>query len=169
MKLAKIALVALGLLASISAYARDTQLRFEGGIGVIPTSRVDPPVSPATVPTVVRNDVRGLQPGGQPWVIARLDARIRPDGSIRVEGRGLLLAGGNGIGTNGGQSVRAVLFCGPAASASRHDSELVALEPDGDFRIGGELSPLPPSPCENPVLLIVNPMDRWFAAGILED
>jgi hypothetical protein len=169
MRLVRIALVALGLIVSISVHARDTQLRFEGGIGVIPTSRVDPPVSPATVPTVVRNDVRGLQPGGQPWVIARLEAKIGPDGSIRVNGRGLLLAGGNGIGTTGNQSVRAVLFCGPAASPSRHDSELVTLEADGDFRIGGELTPLPPNPCDTPVLLIVNPMDRWFAAGIVED
>jgi hypothetical protein len=169
MRLARITLVALGLVASMSVYARDSQLRFEGGIGVIPTSRVDPPVSPATVPTVVRNDVRGLQPGGQPWVVARLDAKIRSDGSIRVQGRGLLLAGGNGIGTNGGQSVRAVLFCGPANSASRHDSEVVPLEPDGDFRIGGELSSTPPNPCDTPVLLIVNPTDRWFAAGVLED
>ena len=165
MRLVKVALIMLGLSVSISAYARDTQLRFDGGIGVIPTSRVDP----TDPPTVVRNDVRGLQPGGQPWVIARLDAKIRSDGSIRVTGRGLLLAGGNGIGTTGNQSVRAVLFCGPAAAPLRHDSELVPLEADGDFKIGGELSPLPPIPCETPVLLIVNGGDRWFAAGILED
>ena len=165
MRLANVALIALGLSVSMSTHARDTLLRFEGGIGVIPTSRVDP----NTPPTVVRNDVRGIQPGGQPWVISRLEAKIRSDGSIRVTGRGLLLAGGNGIGTTGNQSVRALLFCGPAATASVHSSELVPLEPDGDFKIGGELSSPPPDPCETPVLLIVNGGDRWFAAGILED
>ena len=165
MRHVKVFLIAIGLIASVPVHARDTQLRFEGGIGVIPTSRVDPTVPP----TVVRNDVRGLQPGGQPWVISRLEAKIRTDGSVRVTGRGLLLAGGNGIGTTGNQSVRAVLFCGLAATPSRHDSELVLLDPDGDFKIGGELSSPPPVPCETPVLLIVNAADRWFAAGILED
>lgn len=121
------------------------------------------------MPTVVTNVVRKRNPGGQPWVIARLEARIQTDGSIRVNGRGLLLAGGDGIGTTGNQSVRAVLFCGPAATASEHASELVPLEPDGDFKISGEVSPAPPATCDTPVLLIVNGGGVWFAAGILED
>jgi hypothetical protein len=86
-----------------------------------------------------------------------------------VDGRGLLLAGGNGIGTNGGLSVRALLFCG----AAMHASAVVPLEPDGDFRIDGSLSPVSPEPCATPVLLIAGQVnaggvivDRWFAAGI---
>jgi hypothetical protein len=83
-----------------------------------------------------------------------------------VDGRGLLLAGGNGIGTNGNQSVRAMLFCG----AVSFTSELVPLEPNGDFRIDGMLTATPPATlpdrCDSPVLLIVNPGPRWFAAGI---
>lgn len=169
MRLAKIALIALGFVVPLSAHARDTLVRFEGGIGVIPTSRVNQPVAPSTIPTVVTNVVRKRNPGGQPWVIARLEARIRMDGSIRATGRGLLLAGGDGIGTTGNQSVRAVLFCGPAATASEHSSELVPLEPDGDFKINGELSPAPPATCDTPVLLIVNGGGAWFAAGILDD
>ena len=169
MRFVKIALIAIGFAVSFSAHARDTLLRFEGGIGVIPTSRVNQPAPSSDIPTVVTNVVRGRNPGGQPWVVARLDAKIKTDGSIRVSGRGLLLAGGEGIGTTGNQSVRAVLFCGPAATASAHSSELVALEPDGDFKIGGALSPVPPAPCDTPVLLIVNAGGAWFAAGILED
>jgi hypothetical protein len=79
-----------------------------------------------------------------------------------VDGRGLLLAGGGGIGTTGGQSVRAKLFCGGIA----HDSGLVPLDAQGDFRIEDELSPAPPPPCTNPVLLIVSAGGSWFAAGI---
>ena len=84
------------------------------------------------------------------------------DGQIRVDGRGLLLAGGNGIATNGGQSVRARLFC----AGLGFDSDLVALDARGDFRITGFLNPIPPSPCASPALLIVNANGAWFAAGI---
>ncbi|MBZ5568393.1 MAG: hypothetical protein LAN64_11150 [Acidobacteriia bacterium] len=136
-------------------------VKFKGAIGVDPLSSV------AANGTVNLNIVRGVNPGA-PWTIAGLDADVRSDGHIRVEGRGLLLANGNGIGTNGSQSVHATLFCGPAAAATAHDSTLagVALEPDGDFRIDDSLSPAPPNPCSTPVLLIRNVGGVWFAAGI---
>ncbi len=95
-------------------------------------------------------------------MIADLRADVKVDGRIQVDGRGLLLAGGNGIGTNGGQSVQARLFCGTVA----HNSGLVLLEPNGDFRIDGVLDPVPPDPCATPILLIVSGANRWFAAGI---
>jgi hypothetical protein len=141
---------------SASVGAADDLVRFDGGIGVIPVSNVNA----AGVGTA--NVVLGVPPGGQPWVIARLTAEAKGDGRISVAGRGLLLAGGNGIGTNGGQSVEARLFCAGVA----HDTGLVPLEANGDFRIDDVLSPAPPSPCESPVLLIVSGGGRWFAAGI---
>lgn len=137
---------------SVAAVADDRVVRFDGGIGVIPSSNV----------TTV-NVVQGVQPGGQPWLISRLSADVRSDGRISVDGRGLLLAGGNGIGTNGNQSVRAVLFCAGAAPVN---SDLVPLEANGDFRIEGMLSATPADPCGSPVLLIVSANGRWFAAGI---
>lgn len=153
------ALAAAFLNYSALATADDRLVRFDGGIGVIPVSST---VSNAATGDAVRNDVRGVQPGGQPWVISRLAADVRTDGRIVVDGRGLLLAGGNGIGTTGGQSVRASLFCG----ADRFDSDLVALEANGDFRIDGVLSGAVPGECASPILLIVNGGGRWFAAGI---
>jgi hypothetical protein len=136
-------------------------LKFKGGIGVIPVTGV------AANGTVNLNVVRGVSPAG-PWRIADLDATVKADGHITVVGRALLLAAGNGIGTNGGQSVHATLFCGPAQTATAHDSTLagVALAPDGDFRIDDDLTPAPPSPCDTPVLLIRNVGGVWFAAGI---
>ena len=91
-------------------------------------------------------------------------------GRIRVKGRGLLLAAGNGIGTNAGASVFATLFCGPANTATAHSSNRVALDADGDFRIDDVLSPAPPTACDAPVLLIRNGAGSgvWFAAGIPE-
>jgi hypothetical protein len=154
-------IVFLGLLATAApAWAADGLVKFDGGIGVIPVSRVNPATGLG-----VPNTVLGVNPGGQPWVIGRLQATVFDDGRITVDGRGLLLAGGNGIGTNGGQSVRAMLFCGAASFTS----DLVALDEAGDFRIdGGMLSALPPSQCDNPALLIVNAGGAWFAAGILK-
>ena len=143
-------LLIVGLFASV-VLADDTLVRFEGGIGVIPVRS-----GPAA------NVVQGVNPGGQPWVIADLSARVKVNGQISVDGRGLLLAGGNGIGTNGVQSVRARLFCGVVA----HNSGLVALAPNGDFEIDDVLTPMPPDPCTNPVLLIVSAGGNWFAAGI---
>lgn len=133
------------------ARAAEPLLRFEDGIGSQPLRAGGQP-----------NDVFGVNPGGRPWVIARLSADVAADGRIRVDGRGLLLAGGNNIGRTGDQSVRARLICGGVF----HDSELVPLDARGDFRIGGFLNPIPPSPCASPVLLIVSGGGAWFAAGI---
>jgi hypothetical protein len=151
-----------------TASADERLVRFEGGIGVIPFASFDTNVTP-NVPAL--NVVRNTQPGGQPWVIEGLKADVRTDGRISVDGRGLLLAGGNGIGTNGGQNVRARLFCGPTATATPHTTGAVPLEADGDFRINDNLTPPPPEPCTTPVLLIINineppAITRWFAAGI---
>jgi hypothetical protein len=140
-----------GLLVSLPVLAESPLVRFDGGIGVQPLKAGG-----------AANTVQGVNPGGIPWVIARLTADIKTDGRISVDGRGLLLAGGDKVGTNGGQSVKARLFCGTVAS----DSVLVPLQPNGDFRIDDVLSPLPANPCNTPVLLIVNGGGAWFAAGI---
>lgn len=146
----------LGIALPASAAAESSFLKFDGGIGVHPVTGNAPPFAV--------NVVRNIAPGGQPWVIKSLTADIKMDGRISVSGRGLLLAGGNGIGTAGtSQSVRATLLC---ANSGRHDTQLVPLDADGDFRIDGMLAPAGIVPCDNPVLLIVNAGDRWFAAGI---
>lgn len=165
-------LVTVGLMTALSGpvLAGDSLVRFEGGIGVIPVSSVAGAANPdtGTFPDVNRNDVRGVPPGGQIWVIARLSADVKTNGRIRVKGEGLLLGGGNNIGGNANASVFATLFC----QNLMHDSNLagVPLEPNGDFRIDDVLTPLPAEPCESPVLLIRTANGgRWFAAGIPKD
>src|SRR5437879_1287720 len=94
-------LLPVALAAKDSRDSRDSGsslVRFEGGIGVDPVS--SGVGFAATATTVNRNIVRNVQPPGQIWRIADLSADVKTDGRVRVEGRGLLLAGGNGIGTN---------------------------------------------------------------------
>jgi len=152
------AFMVTGLAAAQTDAAADSLVKFKGGIGVIPVTGV------GANGVVNLNVVRGVNPGA-PWRIADLQAVISPVGHIKVVGRGLLLASGNGLGTNARQSVHATLFCGPAASSS---SSLpgVPLAADGDFVIDDFLSPPPPVPCDSPVLLIRNAGGVWFAAGI---
>ena len=160
MKKTVIAAALAALAYGVSAQAEERLVRFDGGIGSQVWARNN------ATGAVVPNDVQGVQPGGRPWVISDLRADVRTDGSIKVDGRGLLLAGGNGVGTTGGQSVHARLFCGGVA----HNSATVPLEPNGDFRIEGTLSPAPATDtCASPILLIVSgvaPAGSWFAAGI---
>jgi hypothetical protein len=158
-----VALIVIGIagIAIAQNTDNDTALKFKGGIGVIPVTGV------AANGAATLNIVRGVSPGG-PWRIANLEAEVDFNGHIKVVGRGLLLASGNGIGTNAGQSVHATLFCGAAAAATAHNSNPagVALAADGDFTIDDFLSPPPPASCETPVLLIRNVVGVWFAAGI---
>ena len=167
MKKALLAFVlCIGIVSPLGA--DDTLVRFDDGIGVIPVSNVT--VNADGSVTVSRNIVRGVNPPGQIWTIARLRAEVDADGSIAVDGRGLLLAGGNNIGLNANQSVFATLICSATAPFTQFSTPTagVRLAANGDFRIVDTLTPTPPSPCASPVLLIRNTGGAWFAAGILK-
>ena len=147
--LALVCVLCVGLAAPLGA-KDDEFLKFDGGIGVIPVSNVT--VNPTTgAVTVSPNAVRGVPPPGQIWVIEALRAEIESNGHIEVRGRGLLLGGGNNIGTNANQSVFATLICDPVTPAQPTPPQFstatagVPLDPDGDFRIDDMLSPPPPA------------------------
>src|SRR5258705_9383009 len=138
-------------LFALSAVADDT-LKFRGGIGVIPVaSGVG---QAATAEVVNRNIVRGVQPAGQIWVISALTADVKGDGRIRVDGRGLLLGGGNAIGFTANASVFATLICEAVAPFTEHRTKGagVALAPTGAFRIDRALVPAPRANGAHPVL-----------------
>jgi hypothetical protein len=168
MKKALVFLPFLVALCALSAVADDTLVEFRGGIGVLPVAAGVG--QEATAEDVTRNIVRGVQPAGQIWVISALRADVKVDGRIHVDGRGLLLGGGNSIGLTGNASVFATLICEAVAPFTEHSTHAagVALEPNGDFRIDDVLVPAPPADCDSPVLLIRNsePNPVWFAAGI---
>jgi hypothetical protein len=171
---ASLALVAFVILVA-SARADDergTLVRFKGGIGVHPVSNVSGTQNAnGSFPDVTRNVVKGVNPAGQLWVIDKLDATVKTNGDIKVEGKGLVLAGGNGIGSPpaSATSVFATLICEAAAPFIEHSTTLtgVLLAPNGDFKIDDVLTPIP-NGCASPVLLIRTAgSGNWFAAGIL--
>lgn len=160
------AAASLALAYGAAASADQRLARFDGGIGVIPVSAGQG--TAATAEVVTRNIVRGVQPPGQIWVISDLRADVRADGRIKVDGRGLLLGGGNNIGFNANARVFATLICEAAAPFTERNTTVagVPLEPNGDFRIDDVLSSVP-GECASPVLLIRNAANQaWFAAGI---
>jgi hypothetical protein len=192
MKKALACTMLLGVVWSLPA-AADTPLQFKGGIGVHPVSNVtgcpatgpcltdptdtNPPAPlPPAGPTVVLNIVRGVPPPGQIWVINDLVATVHSDGSITVNGKGLILAGGNNAGRPPpGASVFATLLCDnatPSTTQFNTSSVGVLLSPTGDFQINDTLkngaTTLPPIPCTNPMLLIRSTAGAmpWFAVGI---
>ncbi|HEY2986713.1 MAG TPA: hypothetical protein VGL11_03240 [Candidatus Binatia bacterium] len=163
-----LAILALFVLPVVAADDEsDTLVRFKGGIGVIPVTSGQG--TGATATTVNRNIVRGVQPAGQIWVINDLDARVRKDGKIKVEGEGLILGGGNNVGRATGQRVFATLICEAAAPFTERNTNTagVPLAANGDFEIDDVLTPAPPANCASPMLLIRNSDGLvWFAAGI---
>ena len=166
----------LGVVFSLPASA--DELKFKGGIGVIPVSSgvaVSPtPATAQVVESVNRNIVRGVQPAGQIWRIEKLNATVSANGRITVDGKGLILGGGNNAGrAPSGTSVLATLICEPTAPFTQRSSSPagVLLSPNGDFKINDVLSPLPlPAVCASPMLLIRNAANNgWFAVGIFSD
>jgi len=161
--------LALALGTSAPASAVDNILvRFQGGIGSTPV-RGGTIANNAPLP----NDVFTIPAGGRPWAIRKLEAKVKINGDIEVNGKGLVVAGGNSVGrpgTKGGvpiTSVFASLFCN--GNATPLNTVAVPLAANGDFTIKDTLAPLPPNPCAAPVLLICNPDPLnfvWFAAGI---
>ena len=153
-----------------SVMADDRLVKFEGAIGDIPVANVTGVANPdGTFPDVTRNIVRLVNPAGQIWVISDFKADVKVNGQIHVDGQGLLLGGGNAIGTNGNASVFATLVCEATPPFTQFSTNItgVPLAADGDFRIDDVLMPAPPAECGSPVLLIrVSPSGAWFAAGI---
>ena len=177
------ALIVAGLATGVSAQRRDFVASFDGGIGVVPVSSFAGPLNQdGTFQNVIRNFVKGVRSSTQLWRIADLKAEVTTDGRIKVRGRGLLLAGGDLLGTTANLSVVATLICEPTApfvelsSADTTNGIVwqggVPLEPNGDFRIDETLRGVGgagtvPAECASPTLLIRSAGNgAWLAAGI---
>ena len=189
----KALLCVAGLVAAGTAFAGGNHsgnsnilFAFDGSIGVQPFR------SQAGAP--VLNVVAGVNPGGIPWGLTSFQAIIKNTGDVRARGTGVLLLGGDNIGTRGGpRQVVISLFCRNAAvapalvgtinTANPYHSVPIDLDEDGDFSLRGKLTDAtgatPPLDCgdtvdNRPVLLVRSVSTTtpavpgaWFAAGVL--
>jgi hypothetical protein len=89
------------------------------------------------------NVVGGITGGGQPWSTREGEVLVELDnGFVVFEVRGLVLAGGNTIGTPGAvNQVKGTLVCGPgSASPTVIDTPLVPLDAQGNADFSGSFS-----------------------------
>src|ERR1700730_14590919 len=89
------------------------------------------------------NVVGGITGGGQPWATHEGEVLVQLDsGFVVFEVRGLVLAGGNTIGTPGPVTqVKGTLVCGPgSASPTVIDTPLVPLDAQSNAEFSGSFS-----------------------------
>lgn len=151
LRAAAIGSVILPLLASASLAGES--VRWKTVIGIIQAGNV----------------VAGVPGGGQPWATLGGDARVDLErGRISFDVKGLVLAGGNAIGTPGAVTqVKGTLVCGASSvTPALVDTPLVALSPQGDAEFDGTEAPLPAQCATNDLAFLVRiAAGRWIANG----
>ena len=113
------------------------------------------------------NMVFDITGGGQPWSTLGGEARVNlRTGKVEFEVRGLVLAGGNNIGTPGTiTQVKGTIACG-AGPLNQRDTPLVPLSAQGEAEFDGNFSNVPATCTEsNIVFLIRIAANRWIANG----
>jgi len=108
------------------------------------------------------NVVDGVTGGGQPWSAlggaASVDLRT---GEVEFEVHGLVLAGGNSIGTRGGvASVAGTVVCGVGVSVA---TPQVPLSAQGDAEFDGVVAIPPGCTSSNIALLLTASNGQWIA------
>lgn len=115
------------------------------------------------------NLVGNITGGGQPWSTLGGQARVDlGSGNVEFEVRGLVLAGGNNIGTPDGiNQVKGTLVCNAGLPGQVVvDTPLVPLSPQGDAEFDGNVGPIS-SVCtpSNVAFLVRIAAGRWIANG----
>jgi hypothetical protein len=118
--------------------------------------------------------------GGQPWVLLDGNARVNLNtGHVQFVVHGLVLAGGNSIGTNPITPMRGLLVCDTNGSAGAGNSVLVSTEllpvgPQGDLQFEGDVELQDVCRTESDIAFLITsaptearPNGAWFAAGIV--
>jgi hypothetical protein len=116
------------------------------------------------------NIVDGVAGGGQPWSASNGEARVDlGSGEIEFEVRGLVLAGGNSIGTpDGVTQVAGTIACAAGATVS---TPLVPLSPQGNANFSGKVTlPLGCTGADIAFLVTTPPIGsppapKWIANG----
>lgn len=142
---------------SIASPAKADSIRWRTIVGIVQAANV----------------VGGITGGGQPWTT--LGGRARVDltnGRLDFDVQGLVLAGGNAIGTPDGiNMVIGTLVCGAGTPTQMIlDTMSVPLSPQGDADFSGTIGPIPTTCNATNVAFLIriaggaNP-GRWIANG----
>ena len=143
------------------AIADDPHVRWDEIVGLI---------QPANVVGSGTGQVAG---GAQPWSTSRGAAVVDlTSGRIHFRVEGLVLAGGNGVGTRAAiTEVKGTLVCDTDGSASGGnsvlvDTPLVALSAQGDAEFDGSVGALPGACYEPDIAFLVRiGAGRWIGNG----
>ena len=164
-----LAAAAIVLLASsIASSAKADSIRWRTVVGILQAGNV--------VGGVVQNGnvVGGITGGGQPWTTLGGRARIDlANGRSDFDVQGLVLAGGNAIGTPDGiNMVTGTLVCIIANSPTpvTVDTIPVPLSPQGDADFSGTIGPIPTACNATNVAFLIRiaggaNAGRWIANG----
>jgi hypothetical protein len=140
------------LMATIASPAAGESVRWRTVVGIVQAGNV----------------VGNIPGGGQPWITLSGHASVDLSSSqVEFEVRGLVLAGGNTIGTPGATNqVKGTLICDAGNTNVTLDTVLVPLSPRGDAEFSGAIAPIPTT-CtpSNVAFLIRIGANRWIANG----
>lgn len=142
---------ALAMWASASPAAADN-VRWSTVVGIVQAANV----------------VGNIPGGGQPWTTLGGHASVDLSaGRVEFEVRGLVLAGGNAIGTPDGiNQVKGTLVCDPGGANLAFDTVLVPLSARGDAEFAGSLGPVATICTPSNVAFLVRiAAGRWIANG----
>ena len=140
------------LVLSVGTSAKADSIRWRTIVGIVQANNV----------------VGNIGGGGQPWTA--LGGRARVDLSrsrLDFDVQGLVLAGGNTIGTPAAiNQVMGTLICDAGGTNLTFDTPPVPLSPQGDADFSGPIGPiLSTCTASNVAFLIRIPAGRWIANG----
>lgn len=158
-RLSVLAVAAFLVLGAGRARADDATVKWQTIIGIMQAGNV----------------VAGIPGGGQPWSTLGGNATVNLSrGRVNFRVDGLVLAGGNGIGTRAAiANVKGTLVCNPgAANQAIVDTPSTSLDALGDAQFEGEFATPLPDACTSGTtfaflvrIAATAPGDRWIANG----
>lgn len=100
--------------------------------------------------------IHGVAPGGVPWVLDRGSVRLKADGNIRVEIKGLVIPIAHGTFPAGTAlpvtTVSASLYCAPDSLATVATTKTVPISASGDATLVDTIAL--PATCLAPIALV---------------
>ncbi len=148
------------LLSLVSAGADSPTVKWEDIVGII---------QPGNMVGTGTGQVTGA---GQPWTAESGKAQIDlGTGRLKFTVRGLVLAGGNSIGTRGGvATVKGTLVCdtngsGGGGNSALVDTPLVPLSPEGDADFSGDVMLAAVCVSEADIAFLIRAGSAWIANG----